>query len=658
MNTIMIICVLLTISVSFCINEAESRKDLGPVIGIDLGTTYSCVGVFKNCHVEIIENDQGNRITPSCVAFTRDGVRLIGDAAKNILTSNPESTIFHIKRIIGRTFNDSSVQEDIKIFPFSVIKEKNKPVVKVDIGYGIKLFTPEEISAMILGKMRDIAEGYLGMKVKNAVVTVPAYFSNAQRQATKDAGTIAGLNVIRIINEPTAAAIAYGLDKTQKWEGVRNILVFDLGGGTFDVSLLTIDNGVVEVLATNGDTHLGGGDFDERVIEHFIKIIKTKKGIDIRKNIHAVEKIRREVEKAKRILSYGQQTRVEIESLISNTEDFSEILTRAKFEELNIDLFRSTLKPVENVLADANLKISDIAEVILVGGSTRIPKIRQILKEFFNGKEPSRGINPDEAVAYGAAIQGAILSGDECVDSDILIIDVNPFTLGIEIEGGVMSKIIPRNTRIPVTERKPFTTTVDNQTVVNIQIFEGEQSMTKDNHFLGNFDLTAIPSAPRGSAQIDVTFDIDVNGILSVTAEEKSTGSKKSVVINSKTNRLSSEQIDRMVRVAEIFSEEDKVVARQINAKNELESYTYSIRTQLRDTNSLFNELSSKEKTTITDAVENQIKWLDTNPTVKIDEFIKRKKQLEAIVMQMLSRFEGHNSNNTRWQSSSNEGEL
>ncbi|CAF1161985.1 unnamed protein product, partial [Adineta steineri] len=486
----------------------------------------------------------------------------------------------------------------------------------------------------------------------------PAYFSNAQRQATKDAGTIAGLNVIRIINEPTAAAIAYGLDKTQKWEGVRNILVFDLGGGTFDVSLLTIDNGVVEVLATNGDTHLGGGDFDERVIEYFIKIIKTKKGIDIRKDIHAVEKIRREVEKAKRILSYGQQTRVEIESLISNTEDFSEILTRAKFEELNIDLFRSTLKPVENVLADANLKISDIAEVILVGGSTRIPKIRQILKEFFNGKEPSRGINPDEAVAYGAAIQGAILSGDECVDSDILIIDVNPFTLGIEIEGGVMSKIIPRNTRIPVTERKPFTTTVDNQTVVNIQIFEGEQSMTKDNHFLGNFDLTAIPSAPRGSAQIDVTFDIDVNGILSVTAEEKSTGSKKSVVINSKTNRLSSEQIDRMVRVAEIFSEEDKVVARQINAKHELESYTYSIRTQLRDTNSLFNELSSKEKTTITDAVENQIKWLDTNPTVKIDEFIKRKKQLEAIVMQMLSRFEGHNSNNTRWQSSSNEGEL
>ncbi|CAF1456623.1 unnamed protein product [Adineta steineri] len=658
MNAIMIISVLFAISISLGINAAQSKKDLGPVIGIDLGTTYSCVGVFKNCHVEIIENDQGNRITPSCVAFTPEGVRLIGDAAKNILTSNPENTIFHIKRIIGRTFNDSSVQADIKTFPFSVIKEKNKPVVKVDIGYGIKVFTPEEISAMILGKMRDIAEGYLGMKVKNAVVTVPAYFNDAQRQATKDAGTIAGLNVIRIINEPTAAAIAYGLDKMKKSDGAKNILVFDLGGGTFDVSLLTFDNGVFEVLATNGDTHLGGGDFDQRIIEHFIKIIKTKKGIDIRKNIHAIEKIRREVEKAKRILSSEQQTRVEIESLIASNEDFSEILTRAKFEELNIDLFRSTLKPVENVLADAKLKISDVAEVILVGGSTRIPKIRQILKEFFNGKEPSRGINPDEAVAYGAAIQGAILSGDECVDSDIVVMDINPLTLGIETNGGVMSKIIPRNSRIPVTETKPFTTVSDDQSVVGIRIFEGERPMTIDNHFLGKFDLTGIPPAPRGSAQIDVSFDIDVNGILNVTAEEKTGGSKKSIVINSKTNRLSNEQIDRMVRVAEIFSEEDKVVARQINAKHELESYTYSIRTQLRDTNSLFNELSSKEKTTITDAVENQIKWLDTNPTVKIDEFIKRKKQLETIVTQMLSRFEGHNSNNTQWQSSPNYGEL
>ncbi|CAF1332853.1 unnamed protein product [Rotaria sordida] len=658
MNTMMIIHLLLTISISLCTGANQVKKDLGTVIGIDLGTTYSCVAVFKNCHVEIIENDQGNRITPSCIAFTPDGVRLIGDAAKNLLTSNPENTIFHVKRIIGRKFNDSSVQQDIKHFPFSVIGDKGKPIVKVNIGYGEKLFTPEEISAMILGKMRDIAEGYLGKKVTNAVVTVPAYFNDAQRQATKDAGTISGLNVIRIINEPTAAAIAYGLDKMKKWEGAKNILVFDLGGGTFDVSLLTFDNGVFEVLATNGDTHLGGEDFDQRVMEHFIKVVKTKKGIDMGKNIRAVEKLRREVEKAKRILSFEQQTRLEIESFVSTNEDFTEILTRAKFEELNIDLFRSTLIPVENVLEDAKLKKSDIADVLLVGGSTRIPKIRQILKEFFNGKEPSRGINPDEAVAYGAAIQGAILSGDECVDSDIVVIDVNPLTMGIEVKGGAMSNIIPRNSHIPIVENKPFTTTEDDQSVVTIRIFEGERPMTKDNHFLGEFDLTGIPLAPRGVPQIDVTFDIDVNGILNVTAEEKTKGNKKTIVINSKTNRLSTEQINRMIRVAEIFADEDKVVKERINAKNELESYTYTLRTQLRDEKSLFEELSSKEKTTIADAVEDQIKWLDANPAAKIDEYRKRKNQLEVIVMRIMSRFEGQNSNNTRSQSSAYYGEL
>ncbi|CAF1010094.1 unnamed protein product [Rotaria sp. Silwood1] len=634
------------------------KKDLGTVIGIDLGTTYSCVGVFKNCHVEIIENDQGNRITPSCVAFTPDGQRLIGDAAKNLLTSNPQNTLFQIKRIIGRKFNDSSVQTDIKHFPFRVIERHGRPIIKVDTRYGEKLFTPEEISAMILGKMRDIAEGFLGDEVKNAVVTVPAYFNDAQRQATKDAGTIAGLNVIRIINEPTAAAIAFGLDKMKKWDGAKHILVFDLGGGTFDVSLLAFDNGVFEVLATNGDTHLGGEDFDQRVIEHFIKLFKTKKGKDVAKNIHAVEKLRREVEKAKRILSSEHQTRVEIESFIPN-EDFSEILTRAKFEELNIDLFRSTMIPVENVLKDAKLMKSDIAEVLLVGGSTRIPKIRQFLKEFFNGKEPSRGINPDEAVAHGAAIQGAILAGDRCIiDTDIVIIDVNPLTMGIEVKDGAMSPIIPRNSHIPITKTQPFTTVHDDQHTVSIRIFEGERPMAKHNHFLGEFDLTGIPLALRGVPQIDVTFDIDVDGILNVTAQEKTGGNKKSIVINAKTNRLSSEQIDRMIKVAELFSDEDKLVRQRIDAKNELESYTYSLRNQLKDPKTLFGELSSKEKSTITDAVENQIKWIDTNPNGKTDDFRKQKKQLERIVLQIMSKIHGYNSNKTRSQSSQYYGEL
>ncbi|CAF1357562.1 unnamed protein product [Rotaria sordida] len=646
------------VNIYLCSDAQQMKKDLGTVIGIDLGTTYSCVGIFKNCHVEIIENDQGNRITPSCVAFTPDGQRLIGDAAKNLLTSNPQNTLFQIKRIIGRKFNDSSVQTDIKHFPFTVIERYGKPIIKVDTRYGEKLFTPEEISAMILGKMCDIAEGFLGTKVKNAVVTVPAYFNDAQRQATKDAGTIAGLNVIRIINEPTAAAIAFGLDKMKQWDGAKNILVFDLGGGTFDVSLLVFDNGVFEVLATNGDTHLGGEDFDQRIIEYFIKLFKTKKGKDMTKNIHAVEKLRREVEKAKRILSSEHHTRVEIESFIPN-EDFSEILTRAKFEELNIDLFRSTMIPVENVLKDAKLKKSDIAEVLLVGGSTRIPKIRQILKEFFNGKEPSRGINPDEAVAHGAAIQGAILAGDKCViDNEIVIIDVNPLTMGIEVKDGAMSSIIPRNSHIPITKTQPFTTVSDNQHTVGIRIFEGERPMAKHNHFLGEFDLTGIPLAPRGIPQIDVTFDIDVDGILNVTAKETTGGNKKSIVINAKTNRLSSEQIDRMIKVAELFTDEDKLVKQRIDAKNELESYTYSLRNQLNDPKTLFEELSSREKSTITNAIENQIKWIDNNPNGKTDDFKKQKKQLERIVLQIMSKIHGYNSNNTRSQSSQYYGEL
>ncbi|KAK7896019.1 hypothetical protein WMY93_021344 [Mugilogobius chulae] len=444
-------------------DDDDKKENVGTVVGIDLGTTYSCVGVFKNGRVEIIANDQGNRITPSYVAFTSEGERLIGDAAKNQLTSNPENTVFDAKRLIGRIWGIPLSSRT------SNTCHSSKPHIQIDIGGGtIKTFAPEEISAMVLTKMKETAEAYLGKKVTHAVVTVPAYFNDAQRQATKDAGTIAGLNVMRIINEPTAAAIAYGLDKK---DGEKNILVFDLGGGTFDVSLLTIDNGVFEVVATNGDTHLGGEDFDQRVMEHFIKLYKKKTGKDVRKDNRAVQKLRREVEKAKRALSAQHQARIEIESFFEG-EDFSETLTRAKFEELNMDLFRSTMKPVQKVLEDSDLKKSDIDEIVLVGGSTRIPKIQQLVKEFFNGKEPSRGINPDEAVAYGAAVQAGVLSGEEDT-GDVVLLDVCPLTLGIETVGGVMTKLIPRNTVVPTKKSQIFSTASDNQPTVTIKVYEG-----------------------------------------------------------------------------------------------------------------------------------------------------------------------------------------
>jgi len=610
-----------------------AKEDVGTVIGIDLGTTYSCVGIFKNGRVEIIANDQGNRITPSYVAFTTDGERLIGDAAKNQLTSNPENTIFDVKRLIGREFKDSSVQSDIKHFPFTVIERRSKPTISVKIGSEQKFFEPEEISAMVLGKMREIAEAYLGKKVTHAVVTVPAYFNDAQRQATKDAGTISGLNVLRIINEPTAAAIAYGLDKK---EDEKNILVFDLGGGTFDVSLLTIDNGVFEVVATNGDTHLGGEDFDQRVMEHFIKLFKKKTNKDVRKDNRAVQKLRREVEKAKRTLSSQHQTKIEIESFYDN-EDFSEILTRAKFEELNVDLFRSTMKPVEKVLEDADLKESDIAEVVLVGGSTRIPKVQQLVKEYFDGKEPSRGINPDEAVAYGAAVQAGVLSGEENT-GDLVLLDVNPLTMGIETVGGVMTKIIPRNTVIPTKKSQVFSTAADRQSIVTIQVLEGERPMAKDNHVLGKFDLTGIPPAPRGVPQIEVTFEIDVNGILKVTAEDKGTGNKNNIVINSNTNRLSPDEIERMIKDSERFAEEDKKVKDRVDAKNELESYVYSLKTQLADKDKLGSKLSSDDKTTIEQEIDEKIKWLDENQaSADVDDFKAQKKSIEDVVTPIIT---------------------
>ncbi|CAD8126647.1 unnamed protein product [Paramecium sonneborni] len=591
---------LLLISVSLCESKVEC-----PVIGIDLGTTYSCVGVFRQGHVEIIPNELGNRITPSVVSFT-DQERLIGEAAKNQATTNPSRTLYDVKRLIGRKFSDATIQYDKKFLPFEIVDRDGKPYIQVEKGTQSKVFAPEEVSAMVLQKMKEIAEGYLGQNVINAVVTVPAYFNDAQRQATKDAGNIAGLNVVRILNEPTAAAIAYGLDSK---EVESNILVFDLGGGTFDVSILTIDNKVFEVISTSGDTHLGGEDFDQRLIDHFMKLVSKKHGKDVSGDKRAIQKLKRECEKAKRRLSAAQEAKIEIEDLVEGL-DFSEVLTRAKFEELNSDLFKKTIEPMQTALNDSGLKKSQIDEIVLVGGSSRIPKVRQIVKEFFEGKDPNTGINPDEAICYGAAIQGGLICGEQSDSTDgVLVIDATPLSLGIETVGGVMNKIIPKGSFIPTKKSQVFTTYVDNQTIVTITVFEGERPLVKDNHKLGQFDLTDIPKMPKGQPQIEVTFEIDEDGILSVSASEQSSGKKNQIQITS-DNKLTKEEIARMIKEAEEFAEEDKIAKEKIDAKNSLDSYIYSIKNQIEDEKKLSKYLTEEQKQTLKDAVQKSEEWM------------------------------------------------